>query len=195
MDKAEAVWRIDLEACRPQAISFVDRKQAVRLLPTGGTVLQLNTQERSKVEGVARVLRLYHRDDAYEVRVITVPQAWTGLHERAVLLISHPALTLLHREELQAIAAHEIGHEYVWKAFLEAKIRKDAEQVRELELVCDVIAMRTLVKMRLSPTLLQTAIEKMYWYNHERFGIALNQSDYPSLKERQHLLRTYLLGR
>ena len=167
----------------------------MRLLPTAGSVLQLDIRERSKLEAVAQVLRVHGRDNVYEVRVITVPQAWTGLHARAVLLISHPALTLLHIEELQAIAAHEIGHEYVWKPYLDAKARKDTARIRELELVCDVIAIRTLVKMGLSPKLLQTATEKIFWYNRERFGMALNQSEYPSLRERQQLVNNHLFPR
>jgi hypothetical protein len=117
IEKAETVWRIDLDACRPKPVDAVDRKEVVRLLPTVGSVPQLGRKERCKLEAVAQVLRVHGRDDVYEVRVITVPQAWTGLHDRAVLLISLPALTLLHVEELQALVAHEVGHEYVWKPY------------------------------------------------------------------------------
>jgi hypothetical protein len=105
-------------------------------------------------------------------------------------------LTLLHSEELQALVAHEIAHEYVWQQYEDAKRRKDAKRLRELELVCDAIAVRTLVQEGVSPERLQTAIEKSDWYNRERFGVALNQHNYPSLEERRQLIeRVSLLER
>ncbi len=125
--------------------------------------------------------------------MITVPQAWTGLYERAVLLISLPALTLVTADELQALVAHEIGHEYVWQQYADAKSRKDAKRLRELELVCDAIAVRTLVHEGVSPWLLQTANEKVWWYNRERLGVALDQDNYPSLKQRRELIRQMCL--
>jgi hypothetical protein len=46
------------------------------------------------------------------------------------------------------------------------------------------IAVGTLAREGVSPHRLQTATEKGYWYNRERFGIALNEGSYPSIKER-----------
>jgi Zn-dependent protease with chaperone function len=40
-----------------------------------------------------------------------------GLYGRAVLLISLPALRLLRAEQLEALVAHEIAHEYWWDAW------------------------------------------------------------------------------
>lgn len=85
--------------------------------------------------------------------------------------------------------AHEIGHEYVWQQYTDAKSRKDAKRVRELELVCDAIALRTLAREGVSPERLQTATEKVSWYNRERLGVALDLRNYPSLKERRQLIK------
>jgi Zn-dependent protease with chaperone function len=104
-------------------------------------------------------------------------------------LISLPALTLLTSEELAALVAHEIGHEYVWQQYADAKLRGDTMRIRELELVCDAIAIRTLARVGVSPERLQTATEKIYWYNRERLGVPLNQKDYPSIKQRRQLIK------
>ena len=89
----------------------------------------------------------------------------------------------------RARQAHEIGHEYVWQPFADARARRDARKLRELELICDVIALRTLERLGRQPERLQTAIEKTSWYNRERLGVASNEGDYPSLKERKRLLK------
>ena len=63
----------------------------------------------------------------YEIKVIDLPQAGMALHDRAVLLITAPTIALLSAAELQAMAAHEIGHEYVWTEWNRA--HQHADQV------------------------------------------------------------------
>ncbi len=185
----ETARKVDLDACRPSAVTVEEKARVLQFLPAEGAVTQLSGDERRKLEAIEPVLRAHKRIGTYEVRVISVPQAWTGLYERAVLLISLPALRLATPDELAALVAHEIGHEYVWQQFADAKARRDTERLRELELICDAIAVRTLVGLGKPPTLLQTAIEKTSWYNRERLGLALNQGDYPSLKQRKRVLK------
>jgi hypothetical protein len=185
---AEMVRTLDLDACRPEPVSAAEKATVLQSLPAHGGVTQLSAGERRKMDAIRQLLHTQGRDTVYDLRVIAVPQAWTGLYEKAVLLISLPALTLLDSEELQALAAHEIGHEYVWQQYADAKSRSDTKRLRELELVCDAIALRTLAHEGVSPERLQTAIEKDSWYNRERLGVALNQNNYPSLKERRKLI-------
>ena len=130
---------VDLGTCRPTPISVGEKNRLLRSLPTDGEIRQLTKSERNKVADLESVLHLHERDGTYEIKVISVPQAWTGLHERAVLLISRPALGLLSSEELQALAAHEIGHEYFWESYLGAQRQNDTRRLRELELACDAI--------------------------------------------------------
>ena len=60
----------------------------------------------------------------YGLRLITVGGlAFVGLHARTVLLISREALRLLDAKELLAIGAHELGHDYVWDDYAEARQR------------------------------------------------------------------------
>lgn len=180
---------IDLEACRPKPVSTIAKTAVLRLLPLHGAVTQLGADEQRKLDAIHRLLAAHARDAVYDIRVITVPQASTSLFARTVLLISLPALRLLTAEELQALVAHEMGHEYVWTQYADARSRNDAKQLRELELACDTIAVRVLAEQAISPERLQTGIEKTLWYNRDRLGVALNENHYPSLKQRRRLIK------
>ena len=106
-----------------------------------------------------------------------------------MLLISRPALDLLTSEELQALAAHEIGHEYISGQYADAKARKDARRLRELELICDGIAIVTLTRLGIEPERLGSAVEKVFWYNRGRLGEALDADNYRSVQERRRLIK------
>jgi hypothetical protein len=185
----EAVRTLDLNACRPEPVNAAEKAAALRVLPVRGAVSDLAADERQKLAAIDAVLRTQEREGVYAVRIITVPEAWTGLHQRAVLLISRPALDLLTAEELQALAAHEVGHEYIAGPYAEAKASKDAKRLRELELICDGIAVMTLTRMGIPPERLDSAIEKVFRYNRERLGEALDADNYPSVEERKRLIK------
>ena len=178
-----------MDACRPEPVSALEKAAVLRSLPAEGAATHFSTGERRKLEELGPVLCSQSRKDVYDVRIITVPQAYTGLHARAVLLISMPVLVLLTSEELQALVAHEIGHEYVWQQYESAKTRKDAKRLRELELVCDAIAIATLIRLGVPPARLESATEKIDSYNREWFGTALDEDNYPSLRERTQLIK------
>jgi hypothetical protein len=93
---------LDLDACRPEPITGAQKAAVLQLLPIDGAVAQLGSGELRKLQAIDAVLRTHRRTGVYEIRVIAVPQAWTGLDNRTVLLISLPALTVLDAEELQA---------------------------------------------------------------------------------------------
>lgn len=180
---------IDLDMCRPAPIGAYEKSVVLKSLPKSGEVTQLSESERQKLRVLNAVLHLHHRQRVYEVKVISVPQAWTGLYGRAVLLISLPALELLDSEELQALVAHEIGHEYVWEEFALAQRSKNRKRLRELELACDAIAVLTLERIGVKPDRLIVGLEKVSRYNRERFGLAANGSSYPTFRARQNFVK------
>jgi hypothetical protein len=180
-----------LTQCRPEAVTDAEREGVVATLPSDGAVTELRSGERAKIDAVTAVLRFHRRDAVYEVRVIDVPQAWTGLHGRAVLLISRPALNLLSAAELQALAAHEIGHEYLWAAWEAAREADDTRRIRDVESACDAIAALTLQALGIPPARLASAIEKVFAYNRARFGVAANERSYPTTRERRRLMATF----
>jgi hypothetical protein len=120
-----------------------------------------------------------------------VPQAFVGLYWRSVLLISRSALSILSAAELQAIVAHEIGHEYFWETYLSARNRRDTATLQEIELKCDVIAVLTLDALGLDGGALGPAWRKLVRFNGRLAALA-NAHEYPTLAEREAFLRRLL---
>ena len=181
---------MNLDTCRPAPAGADEKSAALRSLPKEGEVTQLSDGDRLKLRDLAPILRLHAREGVYEIKVISVPQAWMGLYQRAILLISLPALQLLGSEELQALVAHEIGHEYVWEEYAIAQERGNQARLRELELACDRIAVFTLERIGVRPDRLITGLEKVSWFNRYRLGQAANESYYPPLKIRRNLVKS-----
>jgi hypothetical protein len=178
---------IRLNDCRPAPITPEEKQFLLASLPATGEVTKFRTSQRIKLKTVLQVLRFHERDNVYELKVVSVPQASAGLYGRGVLLLSLPALRILTSHQLAAIAAHEIGHEYVWEAVNEARAQRNHVRLRQLELACDAIAAITLREIGVAPEHLASATEQMWSYNHRRFGIAVDQNSYPTLKQRRDM--------
>jgi len=173
-----------LEAVRPVPVTLAEREVVLATLPAEGEVTGLNDTQQRKLAAVRRVLELHGREAVYVVKVIELPQAFVGLHARAVVLVSRTALDLLGPEELQALVAHEIGHEYFWGEYFRARRDDDRPALRRLELLCDGFAIVTLRRAGTDPAHLSAALEKLVRYNRARFG-ALNEDHYPAIGERR----------
>ena len=173
-------------ADRP-ADASVGRRQSTGLeLPSRGRRGHHSERRWAEEAGSARRHASAHRTrEVYDIKVITVPQAAVGLHARAVLLISEAALTLVDADELQALLAHEIGHEYVWAERERAFQLADRNGLKDLELVCDAIAIVTLYELGMDVSRLMTGIQKISRFNRERLGTAQNERDYPTVAERR----------
>lgn len=178
-----------LDSGRPAPVSVAEKERVLATLPPRGEIRELDAGRRRKLAAARGVLRLHARDTVYEVKVIEVPQAAVALHGRAVVLVSEPALDALGGEELQALVAHEIGHEYFWLEYLQARSANDQGRLRTLELLCDGLAIVTLWRAGLAPGRLISAVEKIVGYNRHRFGAARNEGDYPPLAERRRFAR------
>jgi hypothetical protein len=179
-----------LGVIRPHRISSEDRARALASLPPEGE-LHPDAGEAAKLASVASVLRFHGREQVYEIKLIDVQPAAVGLHARAVLLISRNALSLLSAGELQALAAHEVGHEFFWQEYERARRNRDAGALQELELRCDGIAALTLMALGLDPASLPSGVKKMVRFN-ERLGAPLNADWHPSVGERKRFVRDLL---
>ena len=173
-----------LEATRPTPVLPEAKAAILKSLPPAGEVTKLTALEQRKVDAVRQLLRATRRE-WYEIRVVDLRMAAVALHERAVVLISAPAIALVNAAELQALAAHEIGHEYVWAEWSRARQDGDRQRLKQLELACDAIASVTLDQLGMDPSRVTDAIEKVTRFNRRRFGTAINEPDYPSLAERR----------
>ena len=178
-----------LETARPAPLSAEDRARVLSALPPDGEVTDLSASARQKIAALTELLRVSGRESVYEIKVIDVPQAAIGLYARAVIFISEAALTLLDADELHASLAHEMGHGYVWTERERAFQLGDHKRLKDLELVCDAIAIVTLHGLGMDVSRLMTGIEKTSRFNRKRLGTANNERDYPTLAERQAFAR------
>jgi Zn-dependent protease with chaperone function len=178
-----------LDACRPEPISNQEKQFLLASLPDRGEVKNLTEDQKRKVSALNALLGLHTRNDVYVVKVIDVPQAWTGLYGRGVLLISAPLLKVESSGELRALVAHEIGHEYSWIDWNSARASGQKERMHDIELACDAIAVITLEKLGEDPKLLISALERVARFNRGHFGDAIDQTSHPPLQERRAVIK------
>ena len=178
-----------LRLLRPPPVGIDERARALAVLPESGE-LRPDRHERVKLATFEDVLAYHDRAQVFETKVIDVPQVVVALHQRTVLLISRPALQLLSGGELQALVAHEIGHDYFWGEFQRTLARGDRRGRQELELKCDGIAVLTLVALRLDLARLADGLQKQARFN-ETLGANANTADYPQLDERHRFITKF----
>jgi hypothetical protein len=176
-----------LDAGRPQPVDSTERARILATLPSDGE-LEPQRREAATLALLEPILRFHRRDAVYTVKLIDVPQAIVGLHKRAVLIISRAALGSVTGAELQALTAHEIGHEFFWVDYETARARDDMHALRELELKSDGVAVLTMLALGLEPTGLVSGERKLTRFN-EVLGATANATAYPTLGERLHLAR------
>jgi predicted Zn-dependent protease len=164
------------------------------MLPNHGEITDLSPRSEASLRSLSGVLRAADRERVYVLKVVDVPQAAAGNHLRSVLVITGPALELLDPDELQAIVAHELAHEYVWRDHDDASKRRDDERLQELELVCDAVAVLILWQAGLDGAALPRALERMYRYNDRRLGRPMNASSYPAFARRKALVRALTIA-
>jgi hypothetical protein len=180
-----------LRSLRPAPASDTERIRALAEVDPESVLLP-DASERRKLDALEAVLIYHERLHVIEIKLIDVPMAVVGLHDRAVILISRPALRLLSVSELQATVAHEMGHEYFWgDDYAVLRERHDTEALEVLELKCDGVAVLTLVALRLDPANLSRAIEKIGRFN-EVPNARWRNNGYPHPRDRERFIRALL---
>lgn len=174
---------------RPAPVPAATRLAALQRLPAHGEATNLDDRSTRKLGSLSRGLRAAQRDAIYALKVIDVPQAVVANYFAAAILVSRPALDLLEEDELEAVVAHEVAHEYVWAEYERASAQANERRLRELELVCDAIAVVTQRAAGIDPSALARAIERISRYNRSRLGQADNERRYPTVDERRRLIQ------
>jgi len=178
-----------LESARPEPVTAHAKARALSALPAEGQIGLLNDSQRQKLAAVRTLLSATGRDGAYEIKVVDIPMARVGVYERAAILISEHALIVLEAEELQALVAHETGHEYFTADYDRALGRQDKPRLKELELMCDAVAIVTLERLHIDSARLVSAVEKITRYNELHRPGRIDESGYPTLSERRAFVR------
>ena len=146
-----------LDANRPKPVPAPDRAVFLSRLPAEGEVVDFDESARRKLDGLTRFLERTERGSVYEIKVVDLAFARLATYEGTAILVSQAVLTLLDGEELQALVAHEIGHEYVADDYNRAFASRDRRRLKDLELLCDAIGTVTLLKLGIDPSRLITA--------------------------------------
>ncbi|HXK60165.1 MAG TPA: M48 family metalloprotease [Acidobacteriota bacterium] len=183
----EGGHQMSLRAVRPPKVSPEFKARVMASLPPKGEI-RLKGYLADKLKNVDQVLRYHDRVGIVEIKVIGAFQAAVAIHARCVVLVSEPALRLLTADELLAIIAHEVGHEYVWEEYQSARRRNDYPKIQELELWCDGVAILTLLHLELDPENLIRGLSKLNRFN-ERFGTPLDANHYPGDRTRADFQR------
>ena len=188
----ESIQATDLEAflrqLRRTPPSPAYRTRVIRTLPQEGNLIPTEL-EAAKLMGIRPVVAFHGREGAIELRVVVLGgEAFIGLYARTVLLITREALGLVNTHELQALVAHELGHDYVWDEFKDASTLRDNRRLQELELRCDGIAVIALQRLAIDSERLISAVTNLTRYN-ERVGATGRFSRYVTLPERVRFIR------
>ena len=179
-----------VDESRPTPVSAAARAQVLAALPTQGVVRDLDDGERRKLAGIAPVLEVAQRGSVYAIVVIDVPDAFVGLHERTVVLISRSALRAMSADELRGALAHEAAHEYVQEEYQRAQAEDRRRRLQDLELVCDILAVMTLRAIGQEARSLPAAIEKLQRFNRFHFGYKVDP-DYPDVMLRRSIVLAF----
>jgi hypothetical protein len=178
-----------LETHRPRSVSPGQKARILEVLPSEGEITNLDDAGRQKVAALKQLLQATRRESVYEVKVTDVAYARIVVFARSVILISNSAFMLLDSEELQALAAHEIGHEYFTVDYENAFRTRDHRRLKDLELLCDAIAIVTVHRLGMNPDRLLGAVEKITRYNQKRFPTRIDGTNYPTIAERRSFAR------
>jgi Zn-dependent protease with chaperone function len=150
-----------------------------------------SAREAEKLLAVQPILQYHRRDRLIEPLLVEAPPAAVALHARSLILISNPALRLLDSVELQAIAAHELGHDYFWDEYEAALASGEYERMQELELRCDAVSVFTLADLGLNPRKLASGLARINEFN-ERFGPLANVKRYVPAPERARFVEALI---
>lgn len=182
-----------LDKRRPPLVAPELAARIIAALPKRGEVKRLTRADRQKLGSASAVLKAHGREQTYLLKVVDSPQARVGLHAKFVVLVTLAALRILSPAQLQAIVAHEIGHEYVWEEYEAARRQNNWPRLRTLELYCDGVALVTLARIGADPAKLTEGL-RLLDASDRRNGFELRENWYPTLAERADFARQMTLG-
>jgi hypothetical protein len=171
-----------LKSIRPAGVSADQRVRLVASIRKED-IVSPSAQRQAKLDALRPILA-YHDRAGIEVKILRLGLAWAGMLEGAAVVVSEEAVDVLTAEELQAVIAHELGHEYFAAEYEAARQNKQYDTVKGVELRCDAVAIITMRRLRLNPTSLISGVSKLTKFNEAR-GVKNNPDLVSSVDERR----------
>jgi len=177
-----------LKSIRPYRLAPELKTRVIGMLRKEDIVIA-SPKAQAKLDALAPILKYHDRSSVIDLKVMRLNQAVVMFLAGAAVLISERALGMLTAEELQAVVAHELGHEYFWNEYEQARLNKQYEKMQEIELRCDGMAVITMNRLGLDPSHLITAITKL---TKSHKGKLINPDSYVSLDERIRFIQAMM---
>ena len=171
-----------LKSIRPAGVSAERRVRLVASIRKED-IISPSAQRQAKLDALRPILAYHDRADI-EVKILRLGLAWAGFLEGSAVVISEEAVDLLTAEELQAVVAHELGHEYFAAEYEPARSGKQYGKVKEVELRCDAVAVITMKSLGFNPNSLLSGVSKLMQFNEGR-GVRNSPDLGTSLDERR----------
>jgi len=125
-------------------------RQAIALATAGGRTTRAQIHEFR--ERLAPILVLHHREHAQALVTFWSNKPAVMNINGVLIVISSKSVELAESEAgLAGLVAHEVGHDYLRSPHIIAQLDADSRRGREIELVCDGIAVATLLRLGLDP--------------------------------------------
>jgi len=177
-----------LKSIRPGKISPQLKAKFITMFPKQDIVTP-SAEGRAKLAALEPILKYYGRAEVIDLLVLRLGQAAVLFLAGAAVLISEEALNLLTAKELQGIVAHELGHEYFWNEWQQARLDKQYSKIQEIELRCDGLAVIVMNQLGLDPSPFTSAVTKLA---KSHSGRLVNVEYYPSFDERIRFILTMI---
>ncbi len=130
------------------------------------------------------VLQLYGRE-SIDLVIFQAPAPNAICIGGTALFFSTGLFEVIDRdEELQAIAAHELAHEYLNTLALAARDRKDYQTLRSVERICDVFAVAALRELKINASFFKSGLEKLTSSSYASPWKGDGTDTHPPLRER-----------
>jgi hypothetical protein len=140
-------------------------------------------------QSFAQILKLHDRADILKIEIFEHDRPYVMVHCGSLIMVSSRSVELARSEAgLLGIVAHEVAHDYLGSPQLIKRLDSDSRLGREIELVCDGIAVATLLRLGLDPADYAVALSNNILSNDEIRRLNRGDMLYPSLPARLKMI-------
>jgi hypothetical protein len=140
-------------------------------------------------QSFAKIRTLHGRADMLEMKIFKHDQPYVMVHCGSLIMVSSRSVELARSEAgLIGIIAHEVAHDYLSSPQIIKRLDSDSRLGREIELVCDGIAVATLLRLGHDPEDYAVALSNNILSNDEIRRLNRGDMLYPSLPARLKMI-------